>query len=201
MTHLQSILEFIYTGEVEVAEKDLSEVLEAAFDLKIKGLSDRQFPIQEKEYKPNPREGKVGQGYEQTDVSNNIALDAIEEELESIFALKDEVKMSSETDHNNSDNIVAEQTDTKEFDLQVEGLMVSSFDPFNGKIIWKCAKCNYSPKIKHTLMEHVETHIDGISYGCSTCDKTFGTRNSLRVHKIRQHDNKKKLSRQWSLEV
>ena len=37
--HLNLIVDFVYLGEVEVPEKDLSGFLEVAGDLKIRGLS------------------------------------------------------------------------------------------------------------------------------------------------------------------
>ena len=172
MSHLQSMLNFIYTGEAEVAEKDLSELLEAAFDLKIKGLSDRTI---DKESKPD--KDKIHEVNEKRK-KNNSTLDTIDDDLEEMFALKD-YKTAQ-----------IKENDTTEMDHQIERLMVSSFDAFTGKTIWKCLQCDYSPKVKNSLREHVETHIAGISHLCSFCNKTFGTRNSLRVHKIRTHDHK-----------
>ena len=50
---LQSILDFIYTGETEVAEKDLQSLLETANNLKIKGLSESNL---EKEGVSSPKQ-------------------------------------------------------------------------------------------------------------------------------------------------
>ena len=66
MSHLKLILNFIYTGQVEVAEEDLAEILEAAVDLKVKGLSshhqkiDESKPnVQTEEYEENIEEPKT----------------------------------------------------------------------------------------------------------------------------------------------
>ena len=37
------------------------------------------------------------------------------------------------------------------------------------------------------MRNHVETHVDGISYKCEFCGKNFRTRNSQRVHITTQH--------------
>ena len=50
---LEAILDFIYTGETEVAEKDLQSLLETANNLKIKGLSESNL---EKEGVSSPKQ-------------------------------------------------------------------------------------------------------------------------------------------------
>jgi hypothetical protein len=72
----------------------------------------------------------------------------------------------------------------------VAELMVSSYDPVLGKTIWQCAQCHYSSKLRYTVKEHVETHISGFCHQCPLCAKTCKTRNALRVHTIRKHNQK-----------
>ena len=86
-------------------------------------------------------------------------------------------------------------------------------------IIWKCSQCNVrtvlsrglmkmKPKdsfddeekvlsciscksnIRYTVKEHVETHISGFCHQCPLCSKTCKTRNALRVHTIRKHNQR-----------
>ena len=191
MTLLKSIMDFIYTGEVEIAENDLSELLEIAFELKIKGLSNRRFP------KNEPKEQQtqhVKPKNENTNTAENNHLDSIEEDLGNFFGLNESKSVQLE---NQNPTELKDQTGTS-VDLQVESLMVSSYDSLSGKTLWKCAQCDYSPKHKNTLKEHVETHIQGIQKECALCEKTFSTTNSLRVHKIRTHSNKLKRADPWS---
>ena len=42
INHLEAIVDFIYNGEVNVAQDDLEILLEAAKDLKVKGLSEKR---------------------------------------------------------------------------------------------------------------------------------------------------------------
>ena len=53
---LQSILDFIYSGETEVAEKDLQSLLETAKNLKIKGLSESKVEKEEDGKSPGTAE-------------------------------------------------------------------------------------------------------------------------------------------------
>merc|ERR1719469_763573 len=55
--YLQNLINFIHQGEVNVAEEDLNDFLEAAEDLKIRGLSEGGFnPNQEL---PKEKEQKI----------------------------------------------------------------------------------------------------------------------------------------------
>ena len=52
----------------------------------------------------------------------------------------------------------------------------------------KCPLCQYkSNKLSH-LKEHVEIHIEGLSYSCQQCEKTFRSKHSLRKHSYKSHN-------------
>ena len=42
----------------------------------------------------------------------------------------------------------------------------------------------------HNIRGHIEaTHLRGISIHCNSCDQTYSTRNAVRIHKSRDHNN------------
>ena len=45
-----------------------------------------------------------------------------------------------------------------------------------------CAKSN--------MKNHIETHIEGLSYSCQLCGKTFRSKNSFSSQKSQYHKNK-----------
>ena len=47
---------------------------------------------------------------------------------------------------------------------------------------YRCKICDFIKKKKTDLTRHIETHIEGLSYSCSVCHKTFRSRNSLPVY-------------------
>ena len=50
--------------------------------------------------------------------------------------------------------------------------------------IFSCGFCGKSGvKTKQNLISHMEIHIEGLSYPCQSCDKTFKTRATLASHK------------------
>ena len=54
---------------------------------------------------------------------------------------------------------------------------------------WRCLACDYiSTSIKSSQIRlHVETHLDGLFYTCSICNKEFRSRHSLYKHTKRNH--------------
>ena len=49
---------------------------------------------------------------------------------------------------------------------------------------WSCLECDYSTSINSsTIRNHVETHLEGLSYNCSFCSKEFRSSRSLHRHK------------------
>ena len=53
--------------------------------------------------------------------------------------------------------------------------------------VYHCKLCGYKSVKKTHVALHIETHIEGLSYSCSVCEKTFRLRDSLRKHKYRFH--------------
>ena len=54
--------------------------------------------------------------------------------------------------------------------------------------VLSCISCRSN--IRYTVKEHVETHISGFCHQCPLCSKTCKTRNALRVHTIRKHNQR-----------
>ena len=54
---------------------------------------------------------------------------------------------------------------------------------------WQCKICKKVSRDLHNAKEHVEVHIEGISFPCQNCDKTLRSRNALRTHKARVCNN------------
>ena len=60
----------------------------------------------------------------------------------------------------------------------------------NGK--FRCTICGKEAvgevkNAKTNLMNHVETHLEGLSFPCQLCGKTFRSRNAFNIHKTRFH--------------
>ena len=80
--------------------------------------------------------------------------------------MKSEAKM----DLSNASNI-------EEVDQKIEELT----DRING--VWTCKACGKISQRKRDLGWHIETHMEGLSFACTECDKTFRSRAALFNHK------------------
>ena len=49
-----------------------------------------------------------------------------------------------------------------------------------------CGKVQQNGNLTH-LKNHIETHLEGLSFPCQLCGKTFRSRNALNIHNTRYH--------------
>jgi len=174
---LQFILDFIYTGDVEIPEDELSGFLVCAGDLKIRGLSKYAGTINTKNVKVNIESDYIQPEHiiidEQAD--NNFATVSYGEDIEGIpvadFGASNFLEINAE------------------LDKQIEEILVKN----NG--VWSCKVCGKFANHKSKLKQHVETHIEGFSHPCAICGKCYRSRNVLRMHLSRDHRNKKQNSK------
>ena len=50
-----------------------------------------------------------------------------------------------------------------------------------------CGKVSKGRSARTIMRQHIETHLEGLSYPCQLCDRTCRTRNALRAHKSSNH--------------
>ena len=72
-----------------------------------------------------------------------------------------------------------------EAEEKVKELLLRERDGF------KCAMCGYNAKYWQRVSLHIETHIDGLEYFCTFCDKQFKRKNTLLVHISNKHKQQK----------
>ena len=53
--------------------------------------------------------------------------------------------------------------------------------------VFKCKICGKISKQCVNIKQHVETHLEGLSYPCQQCGKTFRSANVLRSHITQKH--------------
>ena len=72
--------------------------------------------------------------------------------------------------------------DTTELDQKIQEMI----EVVDG--VLTCTVCGKTSDRRFNLAKHVETHIEGLSFPCQQCEKTFRYRNSLQKHKSRDHN-------------
>ena len=154
-TSLGFVLDYIYQGEVQMYQNELDNFLEVAQKLKIEGLLSTEEP----ETKQDPL-------FE-------------DKKVESFPSEPDYTEMkvfnTNKVRSGHGEKVVS-LTDMAEVDEKIQQLI----EKRDGR--HHCKACDYSTTWKTNIKEHVERHIDGLSYPCQFCDKTFRSRKSLRNH-------------------
>ena len=155
------ILDYIYEGEVKIYQEQLDTFLHDAQKLKIEGL-----------------------------MSDNVQDDSY---------IKDEIKINSKDDSIFFHQEITENpvTVTPRREIARANLnLPSNIDEIEQKIeeltdridgVWTCKVCGKTSGRKLQLGWHIESHIEGLSFPCNGCDKTFRTRDSLRNHVYKFH--------------
>ena len=163
---LNNIVDYMYNGEVQIHQEELDRFLNVAQRLKLNGLIG-----------DNEVEGETKSDFREEE--NHSIVDAQ-------FVARPEITESRKkntlasfggvgTIAMNSDEIVKIDEKIKEYiDRDDQG-------------IYKCTYCGkIGDKFKSHMKNHIETHLEGLSFPCHLCDKTFRSKNSLfnHTHKI-----------------
>ena len=164
---LVAIIDFIYNGEASVFQENLDSFLSIAEELKLKGLmgkTDKNMDKLEKPEQPNFK--SLFQNSNQNEASESSA------------AFLDQ----------KTDMIVAISNENMDLNEQINSMMEFSEVRYGnqgrGRICKVCGKEGQ----RINIMDHIEAHhIAGLSLNCNLCGKTFRSRVSIRMHKIKKH--------------
>ena len=170
-TNLSLILDYIYQGEVQIYQEHLDSFLEVAQKLKIEGLITATEGTETSDVKQEEYE----------DLNNTEVLytpqdiGATEYDEKKVVGVrrKNQPRAERTVAVTVNDNSAAEEAIQEHLGRE-DGL-------------YFCKVCNYRNDRKSKVTRHIETHIEGLSYSCSICDKTFRSRHSLTTHKATFH--------------
>ena len=169
---LDSILHYMYIGEVEIYQDDLSKFLDIAQRFKLDGLLDVQ----------NPEEDL--KGYKEYVLENHPAESKKKKEKmlkkQNDESLKFPIKLDDSLVTNMTSN--GSSNEWHEIDQKLYENMRSL-----GEGKYECNVCQKMIPHKTKMKLHVETHMEGLSFPCENCEQTFRSRNNLNNHKNRHH--------------
>ena len=167
---LENVLDYIYNGEVHIFQEDLDRFLSIAQRLRLEGLledgSENNEHQSTKETKPYIEERLLEPTEEKTSAAP--------------FGLPP------------SNIISLTKTDNNE----VKSMIENNLEPLEGghfmcKVCGKDSKGMTKTKdLKSNMKNHIEVHIEGLSYSCELCGKKFRSKNSFSNHKSVYHKNK-----------
>ena len=186
---VESLLEFIYSGQTHVPRENLEEFIELAKELEIQGLSevgnqealdynteeisgDSRYDLNtERDLSRKSQITSIiekeaiseGEGSSEMD-SPNLELSETADVL-----LKDEEKYSYDE---------RKEPSNFEYEKKIKSLYTEKTD----KCGYCCKVCPYVTKTRSHIQEHVQSHIKGFSFECKNCDKKYECKRELRRH-------------------
>jgi len=173
-TELELVLDFIYKGEVLVAENELNKFLEIAKELQVRGLQGDLQGVQEN----GPGTQNV---FEKLNAGNfhtrRISIED-EEYREKYLDVKGEssVDVSKCALSKIEKCSVQPNTNYELLDAEILKLIEKRGD------LWNCKVCGKTAAKTSNIKAHAEIHIEGMSHDCPFCSKTFSNRNGVRTH-------------------
>ena len=208
---LGSILDFIYQGEVQIYQNGINQFMEAAKKLKIEGLmgnneeylkngeysevshnSNLEYP---ELYNDNLKLSKDSQDIEVLNHKSRIknVVPGPSPESESAFNIKEESNVDEESREEvpvSGENVMKKKrwkrNSCKQKVVRIHDM--SKIASVIEKLMWTgdgvsyCSVCPYMSQSKAHMREHVETHIEGLSYLCEVCQQTFNSSQKFRRH-------------------
>ena len=166
---LENVLDYINQGEIQIFQENIDKFLNIAQRLQIDGLLSPNTESNEK------------------NMLNQSIETKLKHEPSHIFEKSNEVFYDKISDDNSKYMISVNDS--------------SSLDEIEQKVTENLGKnnngdytCNLCGKIGgkniRNMKNHIETHLEGISFSCSKCGKQFRSRNSMNSHKTQSHKNK-----------
>ena len=162
-TNLGYILDYIYHGEVQLFQEHLDPFMDKAQTLRISGLI-------------SSGEDRVGEACEEQNT-----VDVKNEEHEEEFNIESKNRQSRRNKAAESIKTVAVTADNFDLKETVNQMFTQDNDSYI------CKTCGRMGKDLSNMKKHAEIHIEGISYECPHCDKTFRSKNSYSKHNSRCH--------------
>ena len=183
---LKNIMDYIYNGEVNIFQESLDRFLSVAQRLKLEGLMGNDDTEHNQEQEVSA-EAYKGEGYAKEE---HIDTDNVLEASSSISTPRSNQRNHKSKEVSSGDRIVVpvSSEDIREVRQTVQQYMETDAD---GNL--KCTICgkeavgNQRGFSKRNLENHIETHLEGLSYPCQICGKTFRSKNSFFTHKTRFH--------------
>ena len=176
---LRNILDYMYIGETNIFQENLDHFLTIAQRFKVLGLLQSESASECANDEANIE--KDDKAYE-----NNFKNAKVKEEV--IHRMENTNVKNVNTVGRNERSLAINSSDQIEIRQNIDQYLETQPDGSH-----KCTICGKIDQTKRTsgksLMRcHIETHLEGLSYQCPMCDRTFRSVNAMRTHKSRFHN-------------
>ena len=193
---LESVLQFIYGGEVEMAQDRLHKFIEVSQDFEIKGMANVNHYDDNVSSDNNNHvviDGEAGEiGDIEIEIDNGLdddnSMEVVKETIELQFQeFNDGEDKEKEISPHASDESLGLGMDNLEETLVQE--IVTTDEIIKSKMIkdktsgYRCNDCDFTHKRRDVMKNHIEEHhVDTGGAECHVCQKICKTREKLRKH-------------------
>ena len=193
---LESVLQFIYGGEVEMAQDRLHKFIEVSQDFEIKGMANVNHYDDNVSSDNNNHvviDGEAGEiGDIEIEIDNGLdddnSMEVVKETIELQFQeFNDGEDKEKEISPHASDESLGLGMDNLEETLVQE--IVTTDEIIKSKMIkdktsgYRCNDCDFTHKRSDVMKDHIEEHhVDTGGAECHVCQKICKTREKLRKH-------------------
>ena len=162
---LEPVIEFLYNGETFITQEEVKVFLDTGKELKVKGLEGELTGIEENHDKKQ-KESYFSENelYEYDDYENDFNEDGFSEKVVGNETVVKTAEANMQVRVNN------------ELLLQVNQMIEKN------EGVWRCKVCGKIMTSSSNIRRHAEIHIEGMSYSCNICNKTYPNRHGLRSH-------------------
>ena len=165
---LKNVLDYVYDGEVKIHQEDLDRFLSLAQRLKLEGLLE-ELLTKDEELNTNNSDSKFDPELWE-DSAKDFGVSNTEQKLNVTRKKRNAPPRRSES---NVINVINENGEIVSEEDHKQRLMdIIEWNPDKTATCKVCGR-NFERKNKAHAMSHVEIHIEGLSYPCSTCSKLF----------------------------
>ena len=172
---LSAIVDFLYRGRTNVFQESLDSILAIAEDLQLRGLM-----------------GKLDEKVENRDAGDEHLPPTSNTQIDPSKAMKEERDNKIARAEGNATVALQSQHsgDLDQLEKMVKSVMEKSENKYaNTNCLAHRSKVCGKEGMGSAIKDHIEAnHIEGIVIPCNLCEKTFRSRNSLKLHERSNHN-------------
>ena len=161
---MKNVLDFIYNGEIQIYQDHLDQFLNIAQRFKLEGLLQNEEESNFEQFKEENNSSK------ENDIKEPMICEVDDERK--VSPVKPPHQKIIAMESANFENI-------EELDQKINDMIENTGDGWRKR---RCIPCGKISRDMSDARHHAETHIDGLSFPCQYCSKTFRSRHALKVH-------------------
>ena len=185
---LHSIIDFMYHGVAEIHQEDLDGFLAVAEELQLKGLTGGAEQKEEhiEETKINP--ANEVKRPNRTEISKHIPEQGLKPEVYYDQEYAPNASTTLMTTNSPSSQVSFTGGTGEDLKVVVWSMIAQSGTVLTCTVCGKTKDKAMDTQANHHMVSHVESlHVDGVTYDCTRCDKTFRSKHALHNHTYKAH--------------